>query len=456
MSDTAYPLHCQAAPSAPDLLPRQPKSVRETGLELALIVELLAKAMFNAGKSSLGVLTGRLRLPINVLHEALACMVAEQLAEVAWRGESDVDLQYQLTGAGRQRACAWLERCAYAGAAPVTLDAYRAMVGRQSWRGPEGQRVGLDDIAAVFADDHLEAHVLGVLGAAMHSGRSLLLYGPPGGGKSTLARKLGRLLQGVVAVPHALLVGQEIIALYDPALHLAPTPPYAYQARQVLERRGSDLRWVLCQRPLVQVGAELSEDMLDLRFDPVKGCYHAPPHLQANHGLFIVDDLGRQRMAAPALLNRFMQPLEQRVDRLALRGGHQFSVPFEALPVFVTNCAPPALLDDAFLRRIGYQVHVGPLSAAAYARLVRQQCRALQIGCDEAALRYLLDELHGAGGRALLAGYPAELLGRIVDFAGCAGQPPCLTQSALEQAWHSMFGGYGPAPFGIDLCEAMQ
>ncbi|MBC7858302.1 MAG: ATP-binding protein [Burkholderiaceae bacterium] len=438
----------------PDLLPRQPKSVEDTGLERSLIVELIAKDMSIAGKTHLSGLTGALRLPINVLREALDFMVKEQLAEVAWRGASDVDVQYRLTAAGKQRAAVCLERCAYVGPAPVTLEAYRAMAERQRQR----QRVGAADVAAVFDDDDFDPGVLEQIGAAMHSGRSLFLYGPPGGGKSTLAGKLGALLPGMVALPHAVLVGQEIIALYDPALHLPPAPPYALQARQAQERRSGDARWTLCQRPVLRVGAELCPEMLALRHDGYSGSYQAPLHLKANHGMLVIDDLGRQRIAANELLQRYMQPLDAGLDQLTLRGGHKFSVPFDVLLVFATNLAPQSLLDASFLRRLGYKIHVGPLGARGYAALFRRQCRAASLACDDAVVRHLLERLHGASGRPLLASYPHELLGRVADFAGCAGLAPSLTVAALEQAWNSMFAACDmPAPgLAGDLCETIQ
>ncbi|MET3131775.1 hypothetical protein AAKU55_002038 [Oxalobacteraceae bacterium GrIS 1.11] len=430
-----------------DGLPAQPKSVRETGLEQQLIVELIAKTIFIAGKSHLPVLTARLRLSINVLREVLDFMVLEQLLEVAWRGESDIDVQYQLTALGKQRAAVYLERCAYAGPAPVTLEAYRSMVALQSSR--QAQRVGADEVRAVFGADFLAPGVLDLIGAAMHSGRSLFFYGPPGGGKSMLACKLGQLLPGLVAVPYAVVVGQEIIRCHDPLLHLAPEPRQTGHVRPAIERRSGDFRWVLCQRPLVRVGAELDADMLDLRYDAVSGSYQAPPQFQANNGIFILDDLGRQRIAADDLLNRLMAPLDQGSDQLSLRGGHAFRVPFNLVLVLLTNEAPQALLDASFLRRLGYKIEVGALPEAAYRSLFRQQCQVAGLACDERALDYLLSGLHGAAGQPLLASYPRELLARIGDFAAYAGQPPRLTPVALEQAWASMFGACA-APSGAD------
>jgi energy-coupling factor transporter ATP-binding protein EcfA2 len=424
------------------LLPPQPKCVRETGLELQLIVELAAKAMYVAGRTHLPILATRLRLSINVLREALDFMVAEQLAEVAWRGDADIDVQYQLTAAGKLRAAGWLERSPYQGPAPVTLEAWRAMAARQAAQLPVPSA---EDVEAVFGEAGLEPAVRNLIGAAMHAGRSMLLYGPPGSGKSTLARKLGRLLQGTVLVPHAVAVGQEIIQLYDPALHLPPSLPPGAAGRQPLERRSTDARWVLCQRPVVQLGAELDESMLELRHDAFSGCYQAPPHCKASHGLFIIDDLGRQRLSAPALLNRLIQPLDAGQDQLSLQGGHKFAMPFQAMLVFATNLAPQVLLDGSALRRLGYKVHVGALSEASYRSLFRLQCRAAGVALDDAGLRYLIEELHRGSGQPLLASYPREILGRIADFAGYAGQPPRLSVAALDQAWSSMFAACWPA-----------
>ena len=433
-------------------LPPQPKSLRETGLERQLVVELIAKLLFVDGRTHLSALTTRLRLSLNVLREVLDFMVGEQVVEVAWRGESEIEVQYQLTGTGKQRATAFLERCAYIGAAPVTLDAYRAMVARQSWRAQE-QRIGSDDLAAVLGGAHAGPGMLDVVGAALHSGRSLLLYGPPGSGKSTLALQLGQLLHGLVAVPYAIVAGQDIIQLYDPAQHLPPAPQHVSHARQALERRSTDIRWVLCQRPVLHVGAELDAGMLELRHDAGGGCYQAPPHVRANNGMLIVDDLGRQRLGAADLLTRLMPPLARGVDQLGLPGGVKLSMPFDNALVLATNVPPAELLDAALLRRIGYKVHVGPLADSAYRALFRQQCHLAGIAVDEAVLQHLLQQLHGAGGRPLLASYPQELLSRISDFAGFAGSAPRLTVAALEQAWASLFASCDLPP--ATFCESI-
>jgi energy-coupling factor transporter ATP-binding protein EcfA2 len=422
-------------PEPAALLPRQARTVHDTGLEPRFVTELVVKAIHGAGKVKLSVLAEQLKLSIGVLREVLAGLVTAQHAESAWCGDSDIDIQYHLTGQGQRAAAEYLAQSRYVGPAPVTLAAYRSVVERQSLRLPHGPRVTPGQLAAGLADDSLDPALCDLIGAALHSQRALLLYGPSGSGKTTLAAKLGRLLEGVVAVPYALLVGRAIVRLHDPALHPAPTPQ---QLRGHDERRSGDARWALCRRPLVHVGAELTRDMLDLRYDAAGGVYHAPPHLQANNGMLVVDDVGRQRIPATELANRWIGPLDHGVDQLSMQGGHSEILPFDATLVFATNLAPQAVFDEAVLRRIGYKIPVGALSEPAYRALLRSLCAQRELACDEAALEHLA-RLHRASGEPLLASYPQELLGRIVDFASFAGRVPRLSATALEQAWHSMF-----------------
>ena len=425
-------------PSGPDIapiLPRQAKTVRDTGLEPRFVTDLALKAIQASGKVQLAVLAGKLRLSISVLREVLNPLIAEQQVEVAWCGESDIDMQYQLTAIGQRGAADALARCRYVGPAPVTLASYRAMVERQALRHADAERVTPAQLASALGEDGLAPATRDILGTALYARRSLLLYGPSGSGKTQLARKLGHLLPGPIAVPYALMIGRQVIRLYDPALHVTPLS----MPRQQEERRSCDARWTVCERPLVHVGAELGREMLDLRFDADEGVYHAPPHLQANNGMLVLDDVGRQRISATELLNRFIGPLGTGVDQLTLQGGQAESMPFDVATIFATNLDPAVVFDDAALRRIVYKAGIGAWSPDAYRALLRRQCRMRRIEYDDSSADYLIGQLHTESRRALLACYPAELLDRIADFAGFAGREPRLTVAAVEQAWRSMF-----------------
>ncbi len=431
------------------ILPRQPRTVSDTGLDPRLLSALLLKTLHSTGRAPLPLLSGKLRLSISVLREMLNAMTVEQHVEVAWSGDSDIDVQYQLTPIGQRAALAALQACPYVGPAPVTLAAYRTMVERQSLRrtGRHGGAQPLTPrgatpaaLAALLAEDGLDPGLREVLGAALHAQRPLLLHGPTGCGKTTLARRLARLLPGAVAVPYAILIGDHIVPLHDPLRHPAPLP----FGRQQEERRSCDARWALCQRPLVHVGAELDAAMLTLHPDAERGVHHAPLQLQANNGIFVLDDLGCSRAPVADLLAAWLGMLDGAPARL---GTGSETIPFDAMLVLVTNLAPAEVFDAAFLRRIPYRISLGPLSEPGYRAVLRRACRLHGIDCDEAVIDHLVLRLHRARGIPLLACYPHELVGRVLDFAGFAGAEPRLTIAALEQAWNSICtSGSVPAP----------
>lgn len=430
------------------VLPRQPRTVRDTGLEPRFLTALVVKTMHASGKMALSVLTGRLRLSVGVVREVLQALVAEQQVEVAWCGDSDIDVHYQLTAFGQRAAADYLAESRYVGPAPVTLDAYRIMVGQQSLSQPDAMRVTPAALRAALAEDGIEPAVRDLLGAALHSNRPLMLYGPSGSGKTTLARKLARLRQEPIAVPYAVAVNHDIMQVYDPSLHPAPV-----LSRAMEERRSCDARWALCQRPLVHAGAELARDMLELRIDAASGVLRAPPHLLANNGLLVLDDVGRQRVPAGEVLHRWLGALECGVDHVAVPGGATHALPFDVSLVLATSLAPESVLDESCLRRIGYRIPVGPLSETGYRTLLRRQCRLRGIEPDEGAMDYLVNELHRRTRRPLLAAWPHELLGRIADFAGFAGHTPRFDVDSVAQAWSSLFGAKA-APESSNLGDA--
>lgn len=414
--------------------PRAPRTLDETGLPLLLLVELAAKLLFVRGQLRLTELSQQLRLPASVLESLLAFMRSERLCEVMRRGETDGDILYELTDAGRARAAEFLGRCKYAGAAPVGLAAYVAQVERQS---VTKMRVTRDGVNEAFVGLIIKPEVRDQLGAAMSSGRAMFLYGPAGAGKTYLAERLALLLDGDVAVPHAILVDGEIIQVFDPLIH---TPVDDDQRPACLDNlTRTDQRWVRCKRPVAITGGELTLRMLDLDYDAINGFYQAPPHVKANNGLFVVDDLGRQLVTPEQLMNRWIVPMDRRHDYLALHSGTKFTLPFDVVLVFSTNLMPSEVADPAFLRRLGYKIHIGPMNVDEYRNIFTRVCEERGVPFDEASFQTLLNDYHAVHEQPLLACYPRDLVNQIADLARYLGEPARLTPDALHWAWHNYF-----------------
>jgi hypothetical protein len=416
-------------------LPVAPKTIDETGLPLLFLVELAAKVLFLRGRSKLTDLAQHLRLGATVVESLLTFMRTERVCEIARRGETDGDVHYNLTDQGRTRAAEFLQRSQYAGAAPVSLHAYTEQIRSQSIGG---MRVTLHDVDRAFRGLIVRAELREQLGAAMNSGRAMFLYGPAGSGKTFLAEQLLRLLNGHVAVPHAICVDNEVIQLFDPLVHES-VEPAARPQDALYRQRQTDARWVLCRRPVSLTGGELTLDMLNLYFDETTRFYQAPPHVKANNGLFIIDDLGRQQVSPQQLMNRWIVPMDRGHDYQALHNGYKFAIPFDVILVFSTNLMPKEVADEAFLRRLGYKIHVGALDENDYRRVFREVCEQNGVAYSEDALEYLLREHHARDAKPLLACYPRDIVRQIRDFAAYREEPPELTSKALDWAWHNYF-----------------
>lgn len=421
---------------------RAPRSVDETGLPFLFLIELLAKLLFQRGQVRLPELAALLKLGISVIDPLVAFMRAEKLCEVTRSGGSgtDADLTYHLTELGRERAIACLSRNAYAGPAPVTLAAYCAQVAAQSVAHLHVTRA---DVAANFRDIVANPTVLDQLGAAMNSGRAVFIHGQAGSGKTFLAERLGGLLKGDIAVPYAVMVAGEVVPFYDPVQHRAA--PGADVAADGFDKRSAhDARWVRgIARPVALTGGELTLEMLDLRFDPSTRLYQAPPHLKANNGIFIIDDLGRQRCSPLELMNRWIVPMDRGVDYLSLHTGHVFEVPFDVVVVFSSNFLPERLSDGAFLRRLGYKIEVPAQTEAEYDRIFRQACTQYAVPFDADAFRYLLQERHYKDDIPLLACYPRDLIRQVRDLARYEETAPVMNARTLDWAWSNYFAGAG-------------
>jgi predicted ATPase with chaperone activity len=423
---------------------RAPRTPEETGLPFLFLVELVVKVLLLRGRMRLLQLSSHLKLSPTVIEAVTNFTREERLSETVRFGGSgtDADLAYNLTDLGRTRATEFLRRNAYAGAAPVSLAAYCSQVELQSVKQ---MRIMRDQVANVFSQVVVSPPVLEKLGTAMNSGRAVFIYGPAGSGKTYLAERLVGLMESHIAVPHAILVDNEVVQVFDPVVHQA-IDTEAPSERLFDRQAPHDERWVTCARPAVLTGGELTLEMLELQFDAGSRFYRAPPHLKANNGVFIIDDLGRQRCSPVELMNRWIVPMDRHVDYLSLHTGYKFLIPFDVIVVFSSNFPPDELADEAFLRRIGYKIHVGALTPAEYQRIFQQACAQFAVPYADVAFSYLIDELHRRDDRPLLACYPRDIVGQVCDLARFHGTPPTLSEDALEWAWANYFAGLKGKP----------
>ncbi len=386
--------------------PKSPPTLRASGLGLMQISELILKQLYLQG-NLLGLQIARhARLPFQVVDEALRYLKDEKCIEVS-SGEmiGTASYRFNLTELGRRRAHEAFEQCRYVGPAPVPLDAYIAQCRKQTVAGttcsPEGLRQAFEGMI-------LRPHLLEELGPAVCSGRSIFVYGPPGNGKTMIAKGLGNFLNmfgGEIYVPYAISAENSIITVFDPTIHEATDTnelsggmdPSSFDPNMGWDENAPDMRWRRVRRPVVITGGELTLDMLDLRYNRASNFYTAPLHIKANSGVFLIDDFGRQIVSPRDLLNRWILPLEERVDYLTLATGKKFSVPFEQLIIFSTNLDPRELVDEAFLRRIRHKIRIGPPERDLYSEIFMLCCQQRQINFTPDAVDFLFSRFYDQG-----------------------------------------------------------
>lgn len=432
----ANPLrHDAGAATQMPSMPRVPRNLQECGLPFAFVAQLVSKIFFQAGPQRLGEIAGRCALPADLVSVVIDFLRREQLVEVT-SASTSVNLVYSLTQNGRRQAEEYMRISRYAGPAPVPMAAYIAQVRQQEITDFAFTSTR---VARAFCATIVAPRILEQLGAAMNSGRATLLHGPAGSGKTYLAGKLVGLLEGAVYVPHALFVDGQVIQQFDPLVH-EPLGTEAPPESGFLLDSLVDPRWVLCKRPVVVAGGELSLEMLDLQFDEGVRYYCAPAQLKANNGLLIIDDLGRQLVQPKDLMNRWIVPLDRRIDYLKLHTGTKFLVPFDVTVIFCSNLTPSALGDEAFLRRLAYKIHIGALDDGQFRQLWDAVSVEYGVLCSDDCFAHVKDKFR-ASGRPLLACTPRDLLGQVRDRARYSDAKPEATPELIDWAWTNYFAG---------------
>jgi len=423
-------------------IPPVPVTTADTGLTPGLISDLILKGLYTLGARTGEQLRKFVRLPFGILDEQLVDLQQRRLIEVREGSQSRVTYTFDLTSEGRSRAREAMEANGYVGPAPVPLTQYGHWTEEQSVRGvlvtEETIRKGFSHL--VFEDSFLDQ-----LGPAINSGLSLFLYGHAGNGKTTIAEAISHMLGGHVYLPWALEVEGQIIVLYDPVYHdladadvdtagdpLAASPLFH-------QGQPHDDRYAVIRRPVVFVGGELTLELLELQYDPHTRVYQAPPHVKASGGVFIIDDFGRQLVRPRDLLNRWMVPLEKRVDYLALRNGYKFPVPFDCLVIFSTNLNPLELVDEAFLRRIRYKIMVESPNRDQYNEIFRRCCEANGILYEPSRVDHVYKAFYERLRMAPRGCHPRDIVDTVCNIAKYEAVQPSLSIELLDRACRSYF-----------------
>jgi hypothetical protein len=414
--------------------PPPPATIDETGLHPDTLSQLMLKTLI-AGETSGTQLAERMRLPYSVLDTMIQHARVEKLIEVRGAsGTGTAGYRYTLTDLGRDRATQFLDLNRYVGPAPVPLAQYNAYVRASMAARPWIDR---DCLARGFTDLIVNQDMYDRLGPAVNSGKSLFLYGAPGNGKTVVAQGIGRALGSDMHIPHALDVDGQTITMFDPVNHELTSTSTAHES--VISTAAHDRRWVQIRRPVVVVGGELTLDMLDLTFNPISKFYEAPIQMKAIGGVFVVDDFGRQRIPPRDLLNRWIVPLESRVDFLTLHTGRKFEVPFNVFIIFATNLKPESLADEAFLRRIPYKIRAKNPTAEEYSAIFAMNCRKRGLAFDEVMVEYLMRKYYTARKLQMRACHPRDLIEQVVDQCRYQNREPAVTRDLLDIACSSYF-----------------
>jgi hypothetical protein len=409
------------------LAPAAPVKVEETGIDLGVLIDLVLKQAFTIPRFTTEWMAERLRLPLPLVAEVLEDLRQQRLLDVL--GQSGAfGYCYSAGQRGRERAARALEISGYVGPAPVSLGAYTAFLEWQLARCP---RPRLEEVTAAVGELVLPDDALHVGGLAVASGRSLFVFGPPGNGKTSLGRLLHRALPGEIWVPYGIGIDSSVIRVYDDHWHEPAAP--------LEQGRSADQRWVRIRRPFLSVGGEATLGSFELTYSPAHRFYEAPLHFKANGGTFLIDDFGRERLSPHDLLNRWITPLEHRLDYLTLQTGQKIQVPFRVLLILATNLDPNRVMDAAFLRRMGYRLYLGNPTPEQYAQIFSRYAERCGVPVPPGLIDRLM-ERYRAERRPFRSCEPRDLIERVRDYCKLRDRPLELSEGTLGAAWVGYFG----------------
>lgn len=423
-----------------DGVPVEPATMAETGLPEAFLIDLMLKFLFIGPAESVADLSGALRLPPGLVTELLEAAVRGQLIAALGSIGGALGMRYELTDTGKTRAREALARSAYSGPAPVPLEVYAHWLDRQR---VTNEIIDVSRMRQAFVGLEVADALVDKLGPAITSGRALLMYGPPGNGKTSVAQRLDHVFRHIIHIPHAVLVEGQVMTVFDPDVHVPVEGGSRPRLVASLYRDEADGRFMPCRRPFIVTGGELTLEMLDLKHEAGGNFYTAPLHMKAAGGCLLFDDFGRQMVSPTALLNRWIVPLENRVDYLKLATGKSFRVPFQTVVIFSTNLAPADLMDPAFLRRIPYKLEIGPPSPEAWRRIFKAVAESHGVNADDGQIRAIERDLTVAHGLDLAAYQPRFLIEQIVASSRFKGQPPALHRELVRLALDNLTVGRG-------------
>jgi hypothetical protein len=421
-------------------VPQEPADIESTGIADTDLLALFMKLMFSARMEKIGQIADGIKLPQHIVMDLASIAIERQLIYTlgAMSSDSVLDMRYALTDEGKRWTLEVLQRSGYIGPAPVTLAEF---IDRVNMQKPTNERVTLENVHEAIKELTMDETIVEQAGPALNSGRAILLYGPPGNGKTSVALSFASVFKDVIHVPYAITVEGQIIRFFDPRLHikanLTENKDDSSGAASFL-RDTSDKRWVTCRRPFVVAGGELTLDMLDLRYDEKGHYYEAPLHMKALGGCFLIDDFGRQFVSPRDLLNRWIVPMESRVDYLKLRSGASFSIPFEEIVIFATNLNPEDLMDPAFLRRLPYKIEVGPPGVDQFHRIFQMECARHNLTLTDEVFNFIVYLITKEKELELAGFQPTFIVEQVTATCRFLGKDPELKSPYIEYAINNL------------------